>query len=182
MKMTLTLSSRNRVRRLCEDAAFLCAALMLSYVEALFPLSLIVPLPGAKIGLANLAVMLACHRRSFADAAAVSVSRVLLSAILFGSVSSLAFSLSGAICSLAVLAIAYRLYPRALSFIGVSVLCAAAHNIGQIVCAVFWLSSAAVFSYLPLLLLFAVLFGTLSGALANLIAARILKTGKERVS
>ncbi len=179
MKTALTLSSRNRIRRVCEDAALLCAALMLSYVEVLFPLSLIVPLPGAKLGLANLAVMMACYRYGMTDAAAVSITRVLLSAILFGSVSSLAFSLSGALSSLVVLAVVCRLHPRLLTFIGISVLCAAAHNIGQIVCAVFWLSSTAVLSYLPVLLLLAVCFGTVSGVLMNILASRIPQRRKE---
>ena len=178
MAKTPMLSSRSRVLHLAEDAALLGAALMLSYVEALFPLSLIVPIPGAKIGLANLAVMMACWRRSCLDAAAVSLVRVILSAILFGSVSSLAFSVSGAALSLAALFAAYRLYPRWITFVGVSVLCAAAHNIGQLLCAVFWFGSTAVLSYLPVLLVLAALFGILSGLLMNLIVKRISKAGK----
>ncbi len=168
-----TLSSHKRIRRLAEDSALLVAALMLSYIEVLLPLSWFIPLPGAKLGLANLAVMIACYRRSFADAAAVSLVRVLLSSILFGSVSSFAFSFSGAILSLAVLWATYRFYPRFFSFVGVSVLCAAGHNIGQILCAVFYLSGTAVLSYLPMLLLFAAVFGTVSGLLMNLLARRI---------
>ncbi len=167
------LSSRKRVLRLAEDAALLTAALMLTYVEVLVPLTAFLPLPGAKLGLANLAVMMALYRRSLTDAAAVSISRVLLSFLLFGSVSSLFFSLSGAALSLFTLAIAFRLYPRYLTFIGVSVLSAAAHNLGQILCAVFYLGTAAVLSYLPMLLLFAALFGTVSGVLMNLFAARL---------
>lgn len=172
------LSSRNRIRRLAEDAALLGAALMLSYVEALFPLTLVIPIPGAKIGLANLAVMIACYRCSFADAAAVCLVRVILSSFLFGSVSSFAFSLSGAAFSLAVLLAAYRFYPRYFSFVGVSVLCAAGHNVGQILCAVLWLGSTAVLSYLPVLLILAALFGTFSGFLMNLLAKRIPKFRK----
>ncbi len=167
------LSSRDRTVRLMEDAALLCAALMLSYVEAVFPLTAVIPLPGAKCGLANLSVMLAYHRHSLADAAAVSFARVLLSAMLFGSVSSLAFSLSGAVLSLAVLGLYRAVFARFMSFIGLSVLSAAAHNLGQILCAVVWMHTLSVLSYLPVLLLLSVIFGTVSGVLMNLAVRRV---------
>lgn len=165
--------SHDRLLRLAEDAALLIAALMLSYLEAVFPLGAILPIPGAKLGLANLAVMAAYHRRSLADAAVVSFSRVLLSAALFGSISSFAFSLTGAVFSLAVLAVVRRFFSRFVSWVGTSVLAAAAHNVGQLLCAVLWMHSWAVFTYLPVLLLLAALFGAVSGGVMNVLAARI---------
>lgn len=171
--MTKYSSSHDRLLRFTENAALLCAALMLSYVEAILPLTALIPLPGAKLGLANLAVMLAYHRRSVWDAAAVSLSRVLLSAILFGSVSSLAFSLTGAVFSLSATVIAHRCLSRRISWIGVSVLAAAAHNFGQILCAVLWMHSLSLFSYLPVLLILAAVFGAVSGLLMNILAVRI---------
>ncbi len=173
MSKMQTLSFRDRTVRLVEDATFVCAALMLSYVEAIFPLTALIPLPGAKCGLANLAVMLAYHRYTLADAAAVSIARVLLSAMLFGSVSSLAFSLSGALLSLFVLGLYRPIFARFVSYVGVSVLSAAAHNLGQLLCAAFWMHTLSVLSYLPWLLLFSVFFGTVCGVLMNLAVRRV---------
>lgn len=165
--------SHDRLLRLAEDAALLIAALMLSYLEALFPLGAILPIPGAKLGLANLAVMATYHRRTLADAAAVSFCRVLLSALLFGSISSLAFSLTGAALSLLVIAAVRRWLQRYVSWIGTSVLSAAAHNAGQLLCALIWMRSWAVTAYLPVLLVLAVLFGFVSGGVMNALATRI---------
>lgn len=168
-------SSRDRARRTAEDGALLCGALALSYLEALIPLTAILPLPGAKPGLANLAVMLAAYRYSMADAAAVSLARILLSALLFGSVPSMAFSAAGACCSLLVLALLRRHPGLPVSFIGISALCAAAHNLGQLGCAVLWMHETSLLGYAPALLGMAALFGSLTGLLMNIISPRLLR-------
>jgi len=155
--------------RTAECAALLLAALALSYVEILFPLQLILPLPGAKLGLANLAVLIAADRLGFPCAAAVSLSRVLLSAVLFGSLPSLFFSLSGAVFSLAILFLLRPLHGKFFSWVGISVLCAAAHNTAQLLCAVLWMHDGALFSYLPILLVLAVFSGGLVGFVSNLL-------------
>jgi len=134
--------------------------------------------PGVKIGLANIAVMLAACRIGMGGASAVSLGRVVLSAILFGSVSSLAFSLSGAVLSLAVLALLGRYVGEKFSFIGLSVLCAAAHNLGQLLCAALWMHEMAVLSYLPVLLVFAAVFGAVCGLAVNLLASCLPEKGK----
>ena len=161
-------------RRLAADAALLGAALMLSWLEAVLPLGGWIPLPGAKLGLANLAVMAAAAMFSVADAAAVSLSRVLIAGVLFGSVSSLAFSLAGALCALGVLALLGAVHAP-LSWLGVSVLCAAAHNLGQLLCAALWMHTSALFSYAPARLLLAALFGGAVGVLMNALAARLVR-------
>ena len=82
-------------RRLAYGAALLCIALAFSYLEAIAPISLVIPLPGIKLGLANIAVMLAFFCLSPIDAALVSFARIALSALLFGSPVSFFFSLCG---------------------------------------------------------------------------------------
>lgn len=171
---------RKKSMVLAENAAYLVLALALSFVEAQVPLTLLVPIPGAKLGLANLAVLLAVYRCGFLSGAAVSVTRVMLSSLLFGSPSSLVFSLSGALLSLEMLALLLPLYSRFLSWIGISAACAAAHNVGQILAAAVWMHESAVFWYLPVLLLTAVLFGTVTGAAANLISIHLPARGRRR--
>lgn len=153
----------SRVKRLSLDAMLLGAALMLSYLEAVLPLSLIIPLPGAKLGLANVAVMLCFFKVSPADALTVSILRVVTVSLLFGNVSSFLFALSGAL-------LAYvgmwpgRLLGDRVSFYGISVLCASLHNLGQCIVGALILGSISVFTYLPLLLVFGVVFGLMTGA------------------
>ena len=152
-----------RVKRLCLDAMLLCVAMMLSYIEAILPLSLILPLPGAKLGLANIAITLCFFMISPLDAGVVSFSRVCLTALLFGNVNSFFFSLAGAF-----LAYLGMIFAKALkkhfSFYGICVLCAALHNLGQCIAAMIILDAAGVISYLPLLLIFALIFGLITGA------------------
>lgn len=166
-----TLSSDNIVRRLTMDAALLGLTLILSFVEVLVPLTAWIPLPGFKLGLSNLGILATAYRCSLTDCAAVSAGKVLLTALLFGNVTSFLFSLSGAICVIVTLAAVKHL--RRFSFVGISVLCAAAHNIGQLLAASFIMGGTAVWSYAPALLLASCLYGTVNGLILNLILPRI---------
>lgn len=173
-------SSHDRLVALAENAAFLILALALSFLESLIPLPL--PLPGVKLGLSHLAVMLAARRNGLIAGVAVSAGRALLSAMLFGSVSSLAFSLGGAAASLLSLACLLPLYGRRLSWIGISASGAAAHVVGQLAVAALWMHESAVLSFLPVLLLAAALSGTLTGILANMLSAYLPPKEKRSVS
>ncbi len=87
--------------------ALLCAlALCLSYIERFLPLPL--PVPGVKLGLANLVVLCALVLLGFRAAFAVSMLRVLLAGFAFAGFSSLLFSLSGALLSLCVMGLATK--------------------------------------------------------------------------
>ncbi len=152
-----------RVKRLTLDAMLLGVAMMLSYLEAILPLSFIIPLPGAKLGLSNVAIMLCFYAVSPIDALIVSLMRIGLTSILFGNISSFAFSLIGGLLAYGGLWLA-RLFKDRVSFYGISVLCAALHNVGQCLCGAIILSGFSIFSYLPLLLVFSIIFGLVTGA------------------
>ena len=166
----MPLSVNSRTRRLTVSALTLAVALVLSYVESLVPLSF--ALPGMKLGLANVAVMFAFFHLGRATALAVSLCRVLVSALLFGQASSFFFALLGALCSYVALLCLSLLRDR-VSRIGISVACAAAHGVGQITAAVILYGSLAMLSYLPFLLFAALPFGALCGFLL-ILAERIL--------
>ena len=140
----------------------LALALLLSYVESLVPLAF--ALPGMKLGLANLAVMYAFFNVSRLHGVAISLLRVCLVSLLFGQASSFFFALCGA-CLSALALFLLSLVGDRLSRIGVSVGCAAAHGIGQVLAAVILYGTAGVVSYLPYLLLAALPFGALCGLL-----------------
>lgn len=178
------MSSVNRklTRRIAYDAAFLILALGLSYLEALFPLGAIIPIPGFKLGLANVVVMLVLWRISVADAAIVSLLRVTVMGMLFGTPMSFLFSFCGALLSFAVLVLLRKTASGRISFIGVSVLSASAHNMGQLLCAGIFFGFGVVSSYLPFLLVASTVFGALSGAVINAIYPPLEKIRTEEKS
>lgn len=162
----------NRTRRLTFDAMGVALAMMLSYLEVLLPLTAWIPLPGFRLGLANLAVLAAFVLLSPADAAVVSGIRICLSALLFGSVTSFFFSAMGGLLSFLTILAASGFF-RKMSYLGVCVLSAAAHNVGQILAATVLFGSGVILSYLPVLLIASVGFGCITGTLMNLLLPRL---------
>lgn len=158
---------RKLTRRVAADAVFLVLALALSYIEVVIPLGAILPLPGFKLGLANILVMILVWRVSAADGAVVSFLRVVIMGLLFGTPISMLFSAGGALLSFLTQLLLKRFSGNAISFIGISVLSASAHNVGQLICAGAVFDFRVVITYLPLLLVASVIFGTISGILVN---------------
>ena len=169
----MSISSQGKLtRRICVDAMLCAAAMLLSYLEVLLPLNALIPLPGFRLGLANVAVVAVFCLISPTDAAVVSGVRFSLMALLFGTVTSFWFSFMGALLSFLMLLL-LRTAGKKCSFIGVCVLCAAAHNTGQIMAAVTIFGTALIPSYLPLLLLASVVYGSVVGVLLNLLLPRL---------
>ena len=154
-------------RRVAADAVFLVLALALSYIEVLIPFGTFLPLPGFKLGLANILVMILVWRVSPTDGAVVSFLRVMIMGLLFGTPISMFFSAGGALLSFLTLVLLERFSGNAISFIGISVLSASAHNLGQLICAGSVFDFGVVVTYLPLLLVASAIFGTISGILVN---------------
>ena len=160
---------RNQTRRLAFLSVAVALAMVLSFVESQIPpLSTI---PGVKIGLANIvAVFLLCNLGA-KEAAFVSVIRVILTALLFGSFVSLTYSAFGAALSLIVMITAKRFLP--FSPIGISVLGGVAHNAGQILAAWIYLGNGAIVYYLVPLTVSGTLAGIAVGVLGGMVAGRI---------
>ena len=151
-----------RTKKLALCAVLTALALGLSFVERFIPLP--IPLPGIKLGLANVVTLVALCRSGRGNALGILVARCLLGS-LFGGLTSLAFSLTGGLLSFGVMVLANK--SRRLSVYGISVLGAAAHNIGQILVAMGLMGSIYVAAYLPWLLLIAVITGLLTGSLCS---------------
>lgn len=164
----------NRTRRVACNAVLIALAMMLSYLEAILPLQAVLGLPGFRLGLANLVITVAFCLLSPLDAALISLLRILLTALLFGSVTSFYFSLLGGALSFLMLCLLSKIGRRC-SFFGVSVLCAAAHNVGQLLAAITLFGGSIFFSYMPLLLLASVLYGGIVGVLLNLCVPQLQK-------
>ena len=147
-------------------------ALILSYLESLVPLSFAIP--GIKLGLPNLVIVFALYRLRPGIAAAISLLRVLLVALLFGSALSLAYSAAGAAVSFAVMLLLRK--SGRFGCTGVSVAGAVAHNFAQIAAAALLLETASLAWYFPVLCL----SGTLAGVCIGLLAALLVKRIPER--
>lgn len=155
----------NKTQRLARAALLTALALGLSWMERFIPLQLLVPLPGIKLGLANLVTLFALYFLGGRMALAILCVRCLLGSLFGGGVTAFCFSITGGLLALAVMALARRL--PVLSVYGVSILGAAAHHVGQILVAVALLHSGYVVAYLPFLLLVAIATGFLTGAISS---------------
>ncbi len=147
------------VRRLAVDGVLVSLAVVLSIVERWIPIELLIPVPGVKLGLANVVTLFALYRLSFFDASAVLLVRCLLTALFLGP-SSLLFSLSGGALALLAMALLRLGGDRLFSPYGVSMGGAAAHNVGQVAAACLVLRDLSLATtYLPMLLLVGLLTG-----------------------
>ena len=158
---------KNRTKRLTMLAMTISFALILSFVESRIPA--FVALPGVKVGLANIAVIYALYQFGVKEAITVSILRVFIVSMLFGSIASLIYSVSGAFLSLTVMILLKKLTP--LTEIAVSVCGGVMHNIGQIAAASFMLNTNVIVYYLPVLLV----TGSIAGVVIGIASALLIK-------
>lgn len=150
-----------RTRRVAQCALLISLALALSYMERFLPLQLLIPLPGIKLGLANIVTLVSLYLLGVRDTFAIVVLRCCLGSLFGGSAVSLAFSLTGGLLATGAMALAGR--SRYLSVYGVSILGAAIHNIGQICAAMVLMRAVRVGAYLPWLLVASLFTGFATG-------------------
>lgn len=148
-------------KQLTLCALLISLALALSYLERLIPLQLLLPLPGVKLGLANIVTLLALYLLGPVNAFTVLILRCILGAAFGGGMTGFLFSITGGLLAMVVMITARRM--PGLSIYGVSILGAAFHNIGQICMAALLMESIYVVAYLPYLLGISVVTGFLTG-------------------
>ncbi|MBO6282827.1 MAG: Gx transporter family protein [Pseudobutyrivibrio sp.] len=158
-----------KTKRIACLGLFIALAFVLSYVEFLLPLN--IGIPGAKVGLANLVVMVALYTLGKKDAALLSFVRVALVGLTFGNLAMLLYSLAGAILSFLAMLIAKR--TKLFSITGVSVLGGVFHNVGQIIVAMLVLETGSLLYYLPFLIVIGTISGVVIGLLSGMITARV---------
>ena len=150
---------KNKRGRVAVFGVFTALALIFSYVELLIPINF--GIPGAKLGLANLVIIIVLYKTDWKEALLLSVVRIVLAGFLFGNLFGILYSLAGGILSLAVMALLKR--SRAFSIIGVSMAGGVSHNVGQLIMAMLVVETYAVGYYLPVLLIAGLITGTLIG-------------------
>lgn len=164
--------NRKRIKRITLLALFTSVALLLSYVEMLIG-PLFTGVPGIKMGLPNIAIMLVLYRIGTKEAIAVSFIRIVISSILFGNITMLWYSVAGAALSLAVMILLKRI--DSFSSLGVSVAGALAHNIGQILVAMLLMQTTQIGYYMIVLSITGTVSGIFVGLLGGFVIKRISK-------
>ena len=163
-------------KRIALDAMLAAMALLLFIVEAQLPP--LTTIPGIKIGLANVVTLAAVYLCGRRDAAAILFVRVCLGAVFAGNATTFLYSASGAMLCLILTCLVCR--PLHKTVWVVSVLGAIAHNVGQLLAAAVLLRSAAVFWYLPYLLIAAVISGAFTGLCVQFLLRRLNRRKEEQ--
>lgn len=150
---------------------FTALALIFSYVESLIPIHF--GIPGVKLGLANLIVVIALYKMSIREAYILSIVRIVLAGFMFGNLFAILYSLAGGMLSLSVMCILKR--TDRFSIFGVSMAGGVFHNIGQLLMAMIVLESISIGYYFPVLLISGLVTGFVIGLMSNEMMKRLKK-------
>ena len=157
--------------RVAHFGVYTALALIFSYVETLIPINF--GIPGVKLGLANLIIVVALYKMSAKEAYALSIVRVVLAGFIFANLFSIIYSLAGGLLSLTVMALLKK--SNRFSTIGISMAGGVFHNIGQLIMAILVLESFNIAYYFPVLMISGVATGILIGIIANEMLKRLRK-------
>lgn len=147
-------------------------ALVLAYLEAILP-PIYTAVPGIKMGLPNIAIIFVLYRFGFKEAMTVSAIRLAIVTLLFGNFMTLAYSVSGAVLSLAIMGILKK--TEKFSCVGVSVTGAVFHNLGQILMAIFLFETLQLGYYMIVLTVTGTVAGVLIGTGGSILIKRTEK-------
>ena len=154
-------------KRIAKMSMLVALAIIFSYIEFLIPINLGVP--GIKLGLANLVIVIALYTINTMDVWLISILRILILGFMFGSGMSIIYSIAGAVLSLIVMCIIKRI--KGFSIVGVSIAGGVCHNIGQIVVAMLVVETTGILYYMPALLV----AGVITGAIIGIISKRVVR-------
>ena len=148
---------------------FTALALIFSYVESLIPIQL--GIPGVKLGLANLIIVIALYKMSIKEAYILSVIRIVLAGFMFGNLFAILYSLAGGMLSLTIMCILKK--TDKFSAYGVSMAGGVFHNVGQLLMAAIVLESVSIGYYFSVLLISGLVTGFVIGVIANEMIKRL---------
>lgn len=159
---------RNKTKKVALLGILTSVALILSYIEAILP-PIWSAVPGIKMGFPNIVIIFILYRFGVKQAAIVSFIRIFIVALLFGNVMTLAYSCAGAFLSIVLMAIIKK--SNAFSVVGTSIVGGVAHNLGQIIVAIFLFDTVQIGYYMAVL----AVTGTIAGVFIGIAGAFLLK-------
>ena len=163
--------STTTTKKLASCSALTALALIFSYVEVLIPFNFGVP--GIKLGLANIVVLIALYAFGYKYALIIDLARIALSALLFGNAFSVFYALAGGTLSILIMILAKKV--KVFSVIGVSMSGGVFHNLGQLFVAAFVMQTGKIVFYFPVLLIAGMVTGILNGFIATLVLNAVKK-------
>lgn len=166
------------IKRMIFLSLLVSIGLALSLFESMMPLPFIVP--GAKLGLSNMVILITLVVFGFKEALTVGILKSIIFTLATGSVTSLFYSLSGSVLSCILMYIINHRFSNIFSLIGVSIFGAVAHNFGQVLVASLMMNNIRIFSYLPILLLTSLFTGYFVG-LTSKFAVKNLKSSFDNI-
>ena len=160
-----------KVQKMALLGVLTAGAIVIAILESFIPS---VGIPGVKLGLANIVILIILYELGIVEAILVNVLRVVAVGLIRGTILSMGFlmSVTGAVLSLGIMILFYLLIKK-FSIVGVSVIGSLFHVTGQILIAMFYLGTAYIFLYLPIIAISAIITGVFVGIVARL----IIKTG-----
>ncbi len=160
-------------KKIAWMAMLLALAFVLSFLERMF--SLEIPVPGVKLGLANLAVLMAIYTMGTKPAFIISLARIILDGMTFGNAYRMLYSFAGGVLSFSIMYLGKKWNWSIMSVSMAGGLC---HNIGQIIVAIIILKTPELISYLPVLIIAGIATGAVNGLLCGMIVKRFRQTSK----
>lgn len=158
-----------KTKKIAVLALAIALAMILSFVESQIPA--FVAIPGVKIGLANIAVVFVLYKLGWKEAVLISLVRVFMVSVLFGTAVSLFYSVAGAVLSLTGMVLLRK--TGLFSTVAVSVTGGVLHNVGQILMACLLLETNVIVYYLPFLILSGVIAGVVIGVVSAIMVNRV---------
>lgn len=168
-----TEQSTRLLKKTVMIAIFAAVAVVLSIVESIIPVNL--QIPGAKLGLANIMILTCLYFLRGRDALMLVVLKTIITAFIFGTFSSMLFSLFGSLFSFIVMYLVMKLGRNHVSLIGVSIIGGVGHNFGQITAASIVFQSSNIYYYMPLLLVTGLVTGILVGIAVKYLVPSLAK-------
>jgi len=163
------MNNRYSAGKMTMCALLAALALIFSYIEVLIPFN--PGIPGIKLGIANLVIIIALYYLGPKYALTVNLVRICIAGLLFNGVFGALYSLSGGLLSWVVMVLLKK--TGVFSVTGVSMAGGVAHNLGQLLTAAFIVSNIKVFIYFPVLIFSGLICGTLIGILSYLILKKL---------
>ena len=156
---------RETTKRVAILGVISAFAAILSYIEAILSFGFFIP--GVKLGLANIAVVIVLYIYGYKDSFFVNIIRIFVVGLLFTNMFSIMFSIAGATISYIVMILLKKI--NIFSPIGVSVAGGVAHNVGQLVIAMFFIESYSVINYVPILMIAGIICGLIVGIISLMV-------------
>lgn len=147
--------------------------LALSILESSIPLPIVIP--GARLGLSNMVVLITLIMFGFREGLVVSSLKSIVLMLITGSISSFIYSFSGAIISCIAMYVVYEYFSRVFSLIGVSIFGALFHNFAQVTIASFMMNNMRIYTYLPFLMITSIFTGYFVGLSSTFIIKNLKK-------